>query len=137
VRITTGFLALALTLAAIPGAVDLEAHHAFTAEFDASQPIQLRGVVARVELINPHSWIHMDVTGDDGTVTRWMIEGGTPNTLFRRGVTRDSLPVGEEILVDGYRALDRSNKANGRDVTFPDGRKIFLSGSSAQEQPQP
>jgi hypothetical protein len=128
-------LALVLTLAAVPGAALLDAHHAFTAEFDANQPIQLRGVVARVELINPHSWIHMDVTGDDGAVTRWMIEGGTPNTLFRRGVTRDSLPVGEEIVVDGYRALDGSNKANGRDVTFPDGRKIFLSGSSSQEQP--
>ena len=112
------------------------AHHAFTAEFDADQPIQLRGVVARVELINPHSWFHIDVTEDDGTVTRWMIEGGTPNTLFRRGVTRSSLEVGTEILVDGYRALDGSNKANGRDMTFTDGRKIFLGGSSATEQPQ-
>jgi len=129
---TMTFAVIAVLLASVP----VPAHHAFSAEFDANQPIQLRGVVARVELINPHSWIHIDVTGDDGTVTRWMIEGGTPNTLFRRGINRDSLPVGEVILVDGYRSLDGSNKANGRDVTFPDGRKIFLSGSSAGEQPE-
>ena len=108
------------------------AHHAFTSEFDAEQPIQLRGIVAKVELINPHSWFHIDVEGEDGTVTRWMIEGGTPNTLFRNGVTQSSLPVGTEILVDGYRSKDGTNRANGRDMTFPDGRKIFLGGSAAQ-----
>ena len=112
------------------------AHHAFSAEFDAAQPVQLRGTIARVELINPHSWFHIDVTEEDGTVTRWMIEAGTPNALFRRGVTQNSLPVGTEILVDGYRALDGSNRANGRDITFPDGRKIFLPGTSAAERPQ-
>ena len=116
--------------------VSVDAHHAFTAEFDADQPIQLRGIVARVELINPHSWFHIDVSGADGSVTRWMIEGGTPNTLFRRGVTMNSLPIGAEVLVDGYRAIDGSNKANGRDMTFPDGRKIFLAGASAAEQPR-
>ena len=117
-------------------AVPVLAHHAFTAEFDAEQPIQLRGIIARVELINPHSWFHIDVTGEDGTVTRWMIEGGTPNTLFRRGVNRNTLPVGTEVLVDGYRAIDGSNKANGRDMTLTNGEKIFLAGASAAEQPR-
>ena len=117
-------------------AVPVMAHHAFTAEFDAAQPIQLRGIIAKVELINPHSWFHIDVTGEDGTVTRWMIEGGTPNTLFRRGVNRNTLPVGTEVLVDGYRAIDGSNKANGRDMTLTNGEKIFLGGASAAEQPQ-
>jgi hypothetical protein len=112
------------------------AHHAFTAEFDAKKPLKLRGTVARVELINPHSWIHIDVKNTDGTTTRWMIEGGTPNTLLRRGVTKNSLPIGTEILVDGYQAKDGSNRANGRDLTFADGKKIFL-GSSGPEGPPP
>ena len=88
--------------------------------------VKLRGTVAKIELINPHSWIHIDVKNPDGTVTRWMIEGGTPNTLLRRGFTKDSLPAGTEILVDGYQAKDGSNRANGRDLTFPDGKKISL-----------
>ena len=111
------------------------AHHAFTAEFDASQPIKLRGTVAKLELINPHSWIHVDVKNSDGTTTRWMIEGGTPNTLLRRGITKNSLPIGAEILVDGYRAKDGSNRANGRDVTFTDGRKIFFGSSDPESAP--
>ena len=121
-----------LLLAAMP----LFAHHAFTAEFDAKKPLKLRGTVAKVELINPHSWIHIDVKNPDGTMTRWMIEGGTPNTLLRRGFTKNSLPVGTEILVDGYQAKDGSNRANGRDLTFADGKKIFL-GSSGPEGPPP
>ena len=108
----------------------LWAHHAFTSEFDADRPIQLRGTLVRAELINPHSWFHIDVEEEDGTLTRWMIEGGTPNTLFRNGITRNSLAIGSEILVDGYRSRDGANRANGRDMTFPDGRKIFLGGSS-------
>ena len=120
----------------LAAALPLFAHHAFTAEFDAKKPLKLRGTVAKVELINPHSWIHIDVKNPDGTTTRWMIEGGTPNTLLRRGFTKNSLPAGTEILVDGYQAKDGSNRANGRDLTFPDGRKIFL-GSSGPEGPPP
>ena len=105
------------------------AHHAFTAEFDAKKPLKLRGTVAKVELINPHSWIHIDVKNSDGSMTRWMIEGGTPNTLLRRGFTKNSLAVGTEILVDGYRAKDGSRRANGRDLTLPDGRTLFLGSS--------
>jgi hypothetical protein len=117
------------------GGAALSAHHSFAAEFDANKPIQLRGAVVRVEWINPHTWIHIDVKEPDGKVERWMIEGGTPNTLLRRGLTRNSLPSGTEILVDGYRAKNGSNRANGRDLTFPDGRKLFL-GSSGTGAPR-
>jgi hypothetical protein len=105
------------------------AHHAFAAEFDAKRPVKLRGTVTKMEWINPHAWIHVDVKDADGKVTSWMIEAGTPNTLFRRGFTKESLAVGTEILVDGYQSKDGSNRANGRDVTFPDGRKLFLGSS--------
>ena len=115
--------------------VPLGAHHAFTSEFDASKPVKLRGTVTKVELINPHSWIHIDVKEPDGTVINWAIEGGTPNTLFRLGITKDSLAIGSELLVDGYRAKDGSNRANGRDITFADGRKVFIGGSSPGAPP--
>ena len=105
------------------------AHHAFAAEFDAKKPVNVRGTVTKMEWINPHAWIHMNVKGPDGTEVEWMIEAGTPNTLFRRGFTKDSLKIGTEIVVDGYQAKDGSNKANGRDVTFPDGRKLFLGST--------
>jgi hypothetical protein len=111
------------------------AHHAFSAEFDAKKSLNLRGVVKKVEWINPHTWIHMDVKKADGTVETWMIEGGTPNTLLRRGITRNSLVPGTEIVVDGFQALDGSARANGRDVTFPDGRKLFM-GSSGTGAPK-
>jgi len=107
----------------------LSAHHAFAAEFDAKRPVKFRGTVTKMEWINPHAWIHVDVKGADGKVVPWMVEAGTPNTLFRRGFTKNSLAPGTEILVEGYQAKDGSNKANGRDVTFPDGRKLFLGSS--------
>ena len=111
------------------------AHHAFAAEFDSNKPIKLQGKVTKMDWINPHSWIHIDVKNADGTVTNWAIECGSPNTLFRHGLTRDSLPSGVEIVVEGYMAKDGGNRANGRDVTFTDGRKLFL-GSSAGDNPE-
>jgi hypothetical protein len=108
----------------------LSAHHSFAGEFDGNKPIKLRGTVTNVRFINPHSWLYIDVKGDDGKVTNWAVEGGTPNSLFRRGVTKNSLPVGTEILVDGYLARDGSNKVNGRDITYADGRKVFFSAPS-------
>jgi hypothetical protein len=131
----THTLALIAGTALLMATASLSAHHSFAAEFDANQPVQLRGSVAKVEWINPHTWIHVDVKEPDGKVVRWMIEGGTPNTLLRRGLTKNSLPQGTEILVDGYKAKNGSNRANGRDITFPDGRKLFL-GSSGTGAPR-
>ena len=107
----------------------VQAHHAFGAEFDPKKPLLLKGPVVRVEWVNPHTWIHMEVTKDDGTKEVWMVEGGTPNSLLRRGLKRDSIKPGQVIIVDGYQAKDRSTRANGRDVTFEDGRKFFLGSS--------
>jgi len=103
------------------------AHHAFSLEFDADQPITLRGTISRVEWINPHAWIHVDVVDENGEVATWRIEAGSPNTLVRRGMTRESIPIGTEVVVFGYRHRNGSNAANGRDVTLPDGTKLFLS----------
>ena len=111
------------------GAASAAAHHAFAAEFDAKKPLKLQGTVARMEWINPHTWIHLDVKKADGKVERWMIEGGPPNALYRRGFTKDSLPVGAQIVVEGFRAKDGSLRGNGRDITFADGRKLFLGSS--------
>jgi uncharacterized protein DUF6152 len=119
----------ASALAALVTATPLRAHHAFASEFDATQPINLRGTVTRVEWINPHTWIHIDVKDSSGKTVEWMIEGGTPNTLLRRGVDKNSLPAGTEIVVDGYRAKNGTNRANGRDLTLPNGRKLFLGSS--------
>lgn len=133
-RYGTHVALLAAVLFVMPAA---RAHHAFSAEFDADQPIRLRGTVVKVEFINPHSWIHIEVTGEDGAKEVWQFEGGTPNTLFRRGVTRASLPVGTTIIVDGYQGRDGTNKASGRNITLPDGRQVFLDGSAPEEGPPP
>ena len=111
------------------------AHHAFAAEFDANKPIKFTGTVTKVDWVNPHTWIHVDVKKPDGTVERWMIEGGTPNTLLRRGLRKTDLPPGTEIKVDGFRAKDGGFRANGRNLTLPDGRALFL-GSSGTGAPQ-
>ena len=119
----------ALLLAAVP----MWGHHAFAAEFDAKKPVKLEGTVTKMEWINPHAWIHVDVKNPDGSVTNWMVEGGTPNTLLRRGFTKDSLQAGTVVIVDGYQAKDGSNRANGRDITFADGRKLFLGNAGQNE----
>ena len=111
------------------------AHHAFAAEFDANKPITLRGTVTKMEWINPHTWLHIDVKGQDGKVTNWMIEGGPPNSLTRRGFTKEALPVGSEVVVQGFQAKDGSTRANGRDLVFADGRKLFM-GSSGTGAPE-
>ena len=116
--------------------VPLLSHHAFSSEFDANKPVKLKGTVSRIEWINPHTWIHVDVKETDGKITKWMIEGGSPNALIRRGVTSQLLKVGMEVMVDGYQAKDGSSRANGRDITLADGRKLSVSspGTGAPEQ---
>ena len=125
VKAILALAAVAVALAGVPAV----AHHAFSAEFDADRPIHLEGVVVKMEWINPHAWVHVEVTNEDGSTDVWMVEGGTPNTLLRRGFSRDSLLPGTEIIVDGYQSKDGSNKGNGRDLTFRDGRKLFMGSS--------
>lgn len=113
------------------------AHHAFGSEFDANAPVLLKGKIAKIEWVNPHTWIHVEITKEDGTKEVWMVEGGSPNTLLRRGANKNTFPVGTDIVVDGYQARDHSEKrANARNVTFPDGRKLFL-GSTGTGAPNP
>ena len=121
----------ALVLSLATGAMPLAAHHAFAAEFDAKKPIKIRGTVSKMEWINPHAWIHVDVTKSDGTMEEWMIEAGTPNTLLRRGFTRDSVKAGTEVIVDGYQSKDGSLRANGRDITLPNGQTLFLGNADS------
>ncbi len=117
----------------------VRAHHAFAAEYDAKKQVRLEGVVTQMEWINPHAWIHIDVTGPDGKVTSWMVEGGSPNILLRRGFNKGSLEKGQKITVDGFQAKDGSNRANGSNITYPDGKKLFLgsSGTGAPVDPGP
>ena len=128
--------AFAVAAAAVP----VIAHHSFAAEFDAKKPVKLRGTVTKMEWINPHSWIHIDVKTPDGKVEQWMVEGGAPNALLRRGWNKNSLLPGTEIYVEGFQAKDGALRANGRDITFPDGKKLFVgsSGTGApDERPGP
>src|SRR5215472_11058549 len=118
----------ALLLAAVPA----WAHHAFAAEFDSEKPVKFKGTVTKMEWINPHAWIHIEVKGDDGKVAEWMIEAAAPNSLLRRGWTKNSLPAGTEIVIEGFQAKDASNRANGSVITFTDGKKLFV-GSNAGE----
>jgi hypothetical protein len=124
--------AFAVAAAAVP----VIAHHSFAAEFDAKKPVKLRGTVTKMEWINPHSWIHIDVKTPDGKVESWMVEGGAPNALLRRGWNKNSLLPGTEILVEGFQAKDGAMRANGRDITFPDGKKLFVgsSGTGAPDE---
>ena len=126
-----GLPAIGVLLAAGP----VTAHHAFSAEFDADRPLQLRGRVTRTEWINPHAWIHIEVEAADGTVERWEIECGAPNALIRNGLNKNSVPIGTELVIDGYGAKNGSNTANARDITLPDGTQFF-AGSSGTGAPQ-
>ncbi len=123
-----------VALAAAPLAV---AHHAFGSEFDANRPVLLKGKIVKIEWVNPHTWIHVEIAKDDGKKEVWMVEGGSPNTLLRRGANKNTFPVGTEIVVDGYQARDHNEmRANARNVTFTDGRKLFL-GSTGTGAPNP
>jgi hypothetical protein len=129
-RATLPVLATAIAVV-LSGSASVTAHHAFSAEFDANRPVILEGTVTKMDWVNPHSWIHIDVVRPDGKVEKWMIEGGTPNTLLRRGLRRTDLPAGTKIKVEGYQAKDGGLRANGRNLTLPDGRALFLGGTGA------
>lgn len=118
-----------VTLVMALAAPSVQAHHAFGAEFDPTRPVQLRGPITRIEWTNPHSWFHVEHEAADGSKTMWMVEAGTPNTLFRRGITRNTIPVGTVVIIDGYQAKDAANRANGRRITLADGATIFMGSS--------
>jgi hypothetical protein len=125
-----------LVLISLPVIPMSQAHHAFQGEFDVNRPVELRGEVVRIRWINPHSWLYMDVTNEDGSVTQWAVEMGTPNTLIRSGISRDSIPAGTEIVVQGYQARNNTPQANGQNVTLADGTKLFLSNRGAALPPE-
>jgi hypothetical protein len=126
-KLAIGIAGIGLCLAGTR--VPVVAHHAFAAEFDANKPVEFTGTVTKVEWTNPHVWMHLDVQKPDGTIESWAFEAGTPNVLFRRGFTKESLAAGIKIKVDGYQSKDGTHRANGRDLTFADGRKLFLGSS--------
>ena len=128
-RIKPCVVVAGLLLSAVLTATPVVAHHAFNAEFDAKRPVKFKGTVTKMVWVNPHAWIYVDVKKADGSVEEWMVEAGTPNTLLRRGLTRQSLPVGTEITVDGYQSKDGSLRANGRDLTLPNGQTLFIGSS--------
>ena len=130
------FIGAASAAVVIGAAIPAVAHHSFAAEFDAKKPVKLQGTVTKMEWINPHAWIYIDVKNTDGTVTNWMVEAGAPNALLRRGWTKNSLLPGTEIVIEGYQAKDGANRANGRDITFMDGKKLFVGsqGTGAPDE---
>jgi len=130
-RVVVATMIVAVSVAS----ASLRAHHSFAAEFDANQPVTLKGTVTKMEWINPHTWMHLDVKNPDGTVTKWMIEGGTPNTLVRRGFTKASLLPGTEVTIEGYRAKNGANRANGADMILSNGQRLFM-GSSGTGAPK-
>lgn len=125
--VAAGFL-----IAAIP----VWAHHAFAAEFDSNKPVKLQGTVAKIDMVNPHSWIYIDVKNADGTTTQWMVEGGSPNALVRHGFTKKTLPKGTEVIFEGFQAKDGSYRANGRDITLPGGKRLSLGSSAGETAPE-
>jgi len=127
-RVRRSLIAAAVWMT-LAGTVPMLAHHAFSAEFDGNRPISLRGTVVKMEWVNPHSWITMAVKNENGTTETWEVEAGAPNAMFRRGFRKDSLIAGTEILIQGFRAKSGKNVANGRDITLPDGRKLFMGSS--------
>jgi hypothetical protein len=131
IRLVLVVAGVALVAAALPAS----AHHAFASEFDAKKPVKFTATVTKMEWINPHAWMHVAVKKPDGTVENWMIEAGSPNSLFRRGINKDTVRVGMQVVVDGYQARDGSRRANGRDVTLPEGRKLFLGSQTTPGAP--